>query len=229
MSYASISQPKSTFKPNSRVYGEVRIHFQVLADILQITLDTNKLSIMSVTDDQWHNLDFDMNTERRLPDMGVPLDIKFPNIVKAGSTKVLNIKYIIEGNNNAIQWVVPENTAGKVSPMFYTQGGATYARSILPCQDTPSIKVPIKGRITVPKPYLAIASGLFKYSEETATTITYFYEPNHPIATYLVSIIAGALEGKTITDRSTLYAEKEIIESSWTNFSDIERYLTSVI
>src|SRR6185436_18636724 len=49
--------------------------------------------------------------------------------------------------------------AGKKHPYVYTQGEAILARTYVPCQDTPSVKMPYTIRIVAPKPLVAVAAG----------------------------------------------------------------------
>lgn len=55
---------------------------------------------------------------------------------------------------------MPEQTTGKEHPYFFTQCQAIHARSLIPCQDTPSVKTPYQAEVTVPKDLVALMSAV---------------------------------------------------------------------
>lgn len=52
----------------------------------------------------------------------------------------VKISYCSSPRSTAIQWLPPAQTQGGVRPYLFTQGQAIHARSLLPCQDCPSVK-----------------------------------------------------------------------------------------
>ncbi len=95
---------------------------------------------------------------------------------------------------------------------MYTQGESILNRELFPTQDTPAVKSPVNVGITVEKPLIALDSGIFKGKIDNGDSIIYFYEQKIPIPSYLVSIAAGAIKERVITDRTKIYGEKEIID-----------------
>ena len=53
-------------------------------------------------------------------------------------TKNVTIFYKTQPSSEAIQWLNPQQTAGKEQPFLFTQGEAVLTRSWIPLQDTPS-------------------------------------------------------------------------------------------
>ncbi|CAN0538963.1 unnamed protein product, partial [Laminaria digitata] len=52
----------------------------------------------------------------------------------------VRISFCTSPRSTAIQWLPPEQTHGGKRPYLFTQGQAIHARSLLPCQDCPSVK-----------------------------------------------------------------------------------------
>jgi len=55
-----------------------------------------------------------------------------------GNTVKIQISYSTTPESGGIQWFEPQQTDGKKRPYVYTQCEAILARTLLPCQDTPS-------------------------------------------------------------------------------------------
>ena len=97
-----------------------------------------------------------------------------------------------------------------------------------PLQDTPSIKSHFSALIRVEKGYIALASGILKYQNEKNNMAEFMFEQVNPIPSYLMAILAGVLEKRSINERTYVYAEKDLINKSVEVLSDIGRFLDIV-
>ena len=60
----------------------------------------------------------------------------------------------------AIQWLEPSQTTGGRHPFLLTQSETVYARSWIPCQDTPSNRVTSSATVRVPPGLTALMSAV---------------------------------------------------------------------
>ncbi len=99
----------------------------------QLILDSRDLRIERVTLD-----DAESETTFRLgepqPYLGQALTITI-----SPETKVVHIYYATSPQAAALQWLTPEQTAGKKHPFLFTQSQAILARTWVPCQDSPGV------------------------------------------------------------------------------------------
>ena len=68
------------------------------------------------------------------------------------------------------------------------------ASSWYPVNDHPRDKATYTFRVTVPKPYMAVANGILKNTTEQSDSTTYLWEANDPLASYLVTVAIGKFE-----------------------------------
>ena len=65
-------------------------------------------------------------------------------------TERLVIRYKSAPDAEALQWLTPEQTAGKRHPYLFSQGQAILNRSWIPTQDSPGIRQSWEATIRVP-------------------------------------------------------------------------------
>jgi leukotriene-A4 hydrolase len=77
-----------------------------------------------------------------------------------GDTLKIRVEYATTPQSDAIQWLEPAQTEGKVHPYLFTQCQAIHCRSFIPIQDTPGNKIVYTAEITVPSPLVALMSAV---------------------------------------------------------------------
>ena len=76
-------------------------------------------------------------------------------------------------------------------PIIWSLDEPIESRQWFPCFDLPSDKATVEMRITVPGWMVVASNGnLMDVTENTDGTMTYYWEENYPIATYLISVAA---------------------------------------
>jgi len=126
-----------------------------------------------------------------------------------------------------VQWLKPAQTAGKVHPYLYTQCQPINARSMLPCQDTPSVKTTYTAEVTVPSELTALMSGERLVSEQHPTKagkMVFRFRQEIPIPSYLVALVVGALESRKIGPRSHVWSEKEVVDQAAWEFEEVGHF-----
>lgn len=171
------------------------------------------------------SLEFSLDKEQSFEALGSPLVIKLGYTYHQGDQVEILIKFSTNTDSEATQWCTPEMTAGGKYPFMYTQGEAIHTRTLLPCQDTPAAKVSVKAALKVKKPLVALYAGIQTSIEEDGDSNIFHYEQKIPVATYLMAIAAGAIEGRKISSRTTVYAEKETVDAAAYEFGDTEKFI----
>ncbi|MFL5400697.1 MAG: M1 family peptidase, partial [Myxococcales bacterium] len=97
-------------------------------------LDTRGLVIESVESADGKPLRYELS--RAQPILGARLRVELPE-----GTRAVRIRSTTARDATALQWLEHGQTAGTKHPFLYSQCQPIHARSILPLQDTPAIRI----------------------------------------------------------------------------------------
>ncbi|KAG1053875.1 hypothetical protein G6F43_004074 [Rhizopus delemar] len=207
------------------LFGNVVLDLITLVDqVDKVILDTSYLNIQSVSLEE-HDLKF--TVAERYASLGSALTIDLPKAVATSGTKFqIKIKYATTEKCTAVQFLQPEQTLGKKHPYLFSQSEPIHGRAMIPCQDSPSIKVTYSASVTSPLP--VVMSALRTGDEEAGDGLkTYHFEQRTTIPSYLIAIAVGNLVGREIGPRSTVWCEPQMIEQAAWEFSDTESFIAT--
>ncbi|RNI30496.1 M1 family metallopeptidase [Rufibacter latericius] len=183
----------------------------------EIVLDTHHLLIRQVwLEDPENEVNFRLSDKK--PFLGQGLHVTF-----TPGTQKIRISFETTQSSAALQWLTPEQTAGKTQPFLFTQSQAILARTWLPCQDSPSVRFTYTARVQVPAHLLPLMSA--QNPQEKEASGTYFFRMDQPIPSYLLSLAVGDLAFAPLADRCGVYAEPASLEAAAYEFADTERML----
>ena len=154
----------------------------------------------------------------------IPLSSKNQKAIK------VSIEYGTTSRCSALQWLPPAQTAGKVYPYLFTQCQAIHARSLVPCQDCPGVKMTYTAQITTPNWATCVMSAISTTLKEndaisTKETNTFAFEQTVPISSYLLAMAVGQLASHTISPRVQIWSEPEILPACAKEFTSTETFL----
>lgn len=181
----------------------------------KLVLDTKGLMITQVQVDQ-QPVDFTLGTAD--PILGQALTIPI-----TPSSHTVTITYQTGPNAEALQWLDPSQTSGKVQPFLFTQSQAILARSWVPVQDSPGIRFTYDADVTVPPALLAVMSA--SNPQVKNETGHYHFEMKQPIPSYLLALSVGDIVFKPVSNRAGIYAEPAVIDKALYEFADLEKMI----
>jgi aminopeptidase N len=174
----------------------------------ELVVDTRGLTIHSVENAEA----FELGAAD--PILGAPLRIRL-----RPSAHQVTVHYSTSPAASGLQWLDPPQTAGKQHPFLYTQSQAIHARSWIPLQDTPGVRVTFTANIHTPDG-LAAAMGAERRNGA--------FHMDHPIPSYLIALAAGDLAFRPLGPRSGVYAEPVLVDRAAREFEDTERMIRAV-
>ena len=121
----------------------------------------------------------------------------------------------------ALQWMNEAQTAGGKHPFLYSQCQASNARSVFPCQDTPSVRFTYSAEVEVPEGLTAVMAAERVEVAEAAGRFT--FRMPQPIPSYLFAIGIANLAFRELGPRTGIYAEPDVIDAAAWEFAEIEK------
>ncbi|XP_033880555.3 leukotriene A-4 hydrolase-like [Acipenser ruthenus] len=208
------------------IKGNVALTIEALEDKLSsLILDTKDLKINKVTANG-QDAKFTLGTAHSFN--GSPLEITLPFELSRGQHVIIEVSYETSPQAFALQWLTPEQTAGKKHPYLFSQCQATHCRTMVPCQDTPSVKHTYYAQVSVPKELVAVMSAVRDGQEadpkDSSRTI-YRFRQAVAMPSYLIAIVVGALESREIGPRTRVWSEKELVDLAAYEFAETEAML----
>jgi leukotriene-A4 hydrolase len=200
-----------------RIGGTATLDIQAKPNAKEIILDDKGLEIESVADGSGKPLEWKVG--KADPDLGAPLSIAL-----RPDTRRIVIHYKSASNADALQWLTPEQTAGKKYPFLFSQGESILNRSWIPTQDSPGIRQSWEAKVSVDKPLTVVMSGP-RAAEPTdaGDRRTFSFRMEHPVAPYLIAIAAGDLVFRDLGPRTGVWAEPTTIDKAAAELSDTEK------
>ena len=155
---------------------------------------------------------------------GDQLHIYFNSPLMKGKSLDIVIDYHTNSKQTAVSWLEPEQTLGKKFPFMFTQCEAIYCRSIVPLQDTPSVKFTFDLHIKTPRALVAKASANRTREVFVDDYRETYYVMSFPVQSYLIAIAAGIIDEAEIgTSNIWVLAEPKMIEKALTELEDLPK------
>lgn len=196
--------------------GTANLRFERASGDAPLVLDTRDLEIYRV-ESQGKEVRYQVGS--RDPILGAPLTIELP----ANAESVL-IHYSALPHASGLQWLNPEQTSGKSHPFLFSQNQSIHARSWIPIQDSPGVRITYDARIKS-NPELRIVMSA--ESEGIANGFRRF-RMSQPIPAYLIALAIGQIDFRALGPRTGIYAEPSVIEAAVAEFADLEQLVETV-
>ena len=192
--------------------GTATLKLESKANAKQVVLDIKDLGVERVTDASGAPLKYMLGKADAM--MGQSLTVELPQ-----GAQTIVVHYHTQKGGTALQWLDPQQTAGKRKPFLFSQGEEINTRTWIPTQDSPAIRQTYSARITVPSDLVAVMSAkrLTPGGEAVPghpSQRVYRFEMDQPVAPYLIALAIGDIGFKEEGKRTGVYAEKAVLDKS---------------
>jgi leukotriene-A4 hydrolase len=152
--------------------------------------------------------------------LGASLTIQLPPTADR-----VRIHYSSSPTAAALQWLTPAQTAGKTHPFLFSQSQAIYARTWIPLQDTPAVRLTYAATIRTPRDLRALMSA--ENDPQAQRSGEYRFKMTQPIPSYLIALAVGDLVFRPLGERTGVYAEPAMAAKAAKEFEDTEKMLVA--
>ena len=161
--------------------------------------------------------------------LGRPLTIQLPE-----GHALVRVRYHTTDAASGLQWLEPAQTTGKKHPFLYSQSQAIHARSWIPCQDSPGVRVTFDATVQVAAPYTAVMAanmldGLDPKVEGEADSERRSFRFVMPqrVPSYLIALGAGDLAKGVLSERAAVWADPTVVPAATDEFADVEKMIVA--
>jgi len=188
-----------------RLRGSATLDIDNLRGARTLVLDTEDLTITRVVRDGGIPATFSVGQRTNF---GAPLSIDIEP-----ATHSVTIDYSTSPSASGLFWNSAAQSYGRVRPYLYSLNEPTGARSWIPIQDTPSVRMTYAATIHVPAAYLALMSTPDNMRAANGTGV-YTFTMNQTLPAYLIALAAGRLGYRAFDERTGVYAEPELLDDA---------------
>jgi leukotriene-A4 hydrolase len=202
-----------------RLAGTATLDLAVAPGARRVVLDTRGLEIQQVkTGPGSAVLPWSLGAADSI--LGQALTVELPR----GVTRIV-VSYRTSPGAAALQWLAPEQTAGKRFPYLFSQGQAILTRTWIPTQDSPGIRQTYSARVVVPEPLRAVMSAeqLSPEGEPVAGGRAFRFRMDRPIPPYLIALAIGDLAFRPLGARTGVYTEPAVLDAAASELVDVEK------
>ena len=207
-----------------KLTGTATLDVQAAPGAREIVLDTKDLVIREISDGAGRQLQWTLGQPDSI--LGRPLVIQLPE-----GTRKIAIVYGTRPEAAALQWLTPEQTAGKRHPYLFSQGQAILTRTWIPTQDSPGIRQTYSARIVVPPELKAVMSAemLTPQGEpaEQGQRRAFRFRLTNPVPPYLIALAVGDLAFRSLGPRTGVYTEPSMLDRAANELADVERMVSA--
>jgi leukotriene-A4 hydrolase len=202
--------------------GSVTLHLE-RADpsALRLVLDTRGLDVGGAERGRggaWSRAPHELGASD--PILGAPLAVGLEP-----SDDRVRIAYATRPGASGLQWLEPAQTAGKRHPFLFSQSQAIHARSWVPIQDTPAVRITYDATLRTAPELVALMGAAGNSTGERGGT--YRFRMPQRIPAYLMAIAAGDIGFSPLGRRSGVYAEPSVVARAAAEFADTERMMAA--
>jgi aminopeptidase N len=221
--HAAIEQAKLAFRidfEQRKLHGRVQLHLNRPSAGEVLHLDTRELHIHAIDDLHGTRLPWKLYAPE--PILGRKLEIELPKACRG-----VEISYSTTQDASALQWLEPQLTTDKTHPFLFSQCQPHHARSLLPIQDSPSVRFRFTAQVDAPEALtvvMAAAPGTTCESSIPGYRCHRFEMPQ-AIPAYLMALAVGRLDDREIGRRSKVYAEPSLLEAAAFEFAQVEQMI----
>ncbi|MGE0546047.1 MAG: M1 family metallopeptidase [Kofleriaceae bacterium] len=194
--------------------AEVTLSFRASA-VGPLDLDTRDLTIEHIEDATGRAVPFVLHPAEPILGQRLALELAQP-------TPSITIRYRTSPTASALQWLEPAQTKGGRQPFLFSQCQAIHARSVVPLQDTPRLRVRYTAELVVPRELRVVMAAADLGPSEDGALATFRFAMPQPIPPYLFAFAVGDLASRDLSPRCRVWAEPEIVDAAASEFADVE-------
>ncbi|HUS31273.1 MAG TPA: M1 family metallopeptidase, partial [Kofleriaceae bacterium] len=105
---------------------------------------------------------------------------------------------------------------------LFSQCQAIHARSIVPLQDTPRLRVRFTAELTFPRELTLVMAAADRGRREDGSAAIHRFEMPQPIPPYLFAFAIGDLASRDLSPRCRVWAEPAVVDAAAWEFADVE-------
>ncbi len=140
--------------------------------------------------------------------------------------KFVRVYYSTSPDTGGLQWLMPEQTAGKKSPYMFSQAQSILARTFIPLQDSPAVRITYNARVRTPKNLLAVMSSETN-PQNAPRTGDYRFKMTKAIPSYLIAIAVGDIKFQSLGKRTGVYTEPSMLKKAAWELADTEKMVAA--